>query len=100
MTLTRLLPLAGAALLLSATLVAAQNVPPPPFVQGAPAANNAAIPAPPIPVARQHTVAKGDSFWKLAKAYYGKGHAWKIIANANPGLKAKGLEVGTVVVVP
>jgi 5'-nucleotidase/UDP-sugar diphosphatase len=100
MKLNRLLPLAGAALLLSATMVAAQDIPPPPFMQGAPAANNAAIPAPPIPVMRKHTVAKGDSFWKLAKTYYGKGHVWQIIANANPGIKAKGLDVGSMIVIP
>lgn len=100
MKLNRLLPLAGAALLLSATMVAAQNIPPPPFVQGAPAANNAAIPAPPIPVVRKHTVVKGDSFWKLAKAYYGNGGAWKMIAKANPGIKAKGLDVGSMIVIP
>ena len=100
MTLSRLLPLAGAAVLLSATLVAAQNIPPPPFVQGAPAANNAAIPAPPLPMVGKHTVMKGDSFWKLAKGYYGKGEAWKVIAKANPGIKAKDLKVGALIVIP
>lgn len=100
MKLNRLLPLAGAALLLSATMVAAQNIPPPPFMPGAPAANNSMLPPPPIPMVRKHTVMKGDSFWKLAKGYYGNGEAWKVIAKANPGIKAKDLKVGTLIVIP
>ena len=100
MKLNRSLPLAGAAMLLSATLAAAQNIPPPPFMQGAPAANNAAIPAPPIPAARTYTIAKGDSLWKVAKAYYGKGGMWKVIASANPAIKPKDLTVGSVIVIP
>ncbi len=100
MTLNRLLPLAGAALLLSTLLATAQTPPPPPFMPGAPPANNAILPAPPIPAVRSYTVVKGDSLWKIAKDYYGKGHAWKIIANANPGLKTHGLKVGSSIVIP
>lgn len=96
----RLLPLAGALLVASVTAAAAYTIPPPPFVNGAPPANNMILPPPPVPVARLHTVMKGDSFWKLAKAYYGKGGSWKVIADANPGHKAKGLEVGSVIVIP
>lgn len=30
-----------------------------------------------------HTVKRGESFWKIAQAYYGSGTQWKKIADAN-----------------
>ncbi|HET9869514.1 MAG TPA: LysM peptidoglycan-binding domain-containing protein, partial [bacterium] len=51
-------------------------------------------PASPAGKAR-HQVAPGDSLWKLAKHYYGKGAAYPKIASAN-GLDAeKPIRVGT-----
>ena len=84
------------------------DIPLPPFMPGAPAPDLSVLPPAPIveqvvraPAAhRQHTVMKGDTFWTLAKAYYGKGAEWKVIADANPAAKAKGLVVGSMIVVP
>lgn len=51
---------------------------------------------------RTHTVAKGDTFYKLARQYYGDASKWKIIWEANkirvPD-PAK-LEVGTKLIIP
>jgi 5'-nucleotidase len=100
MTLNRLLPLAGAVLVATATWASAYTIPPAPFMLGANPANNTLLPPPPITIVRKHTVVRGDTFWKLAKAYYGKGARWKTIADANPGLEATGLVVGSVIIIP
>lgn len=47
--------------------------------------SSTAKPAPssaPPPV-RTYTVQKGDSLWKIAKQFYGKGSAWTRIHEAN-----------------
>lgn len=103
--------LAGAVLLVlfcEPALAQDGGIPLPPFVPGAPAPDLSVLPPAPIvqevlrgpAVQRQHTVMKGDTFWTLAKAYYGKGSQWTVIADANPEAKAKGLVVGSVIVVP
>ena len=103
--------LAGAALFVVCVVPAVAqdaDVPLPPFIEGAPPPDLSVLPPAPIveqvvrgpAVQRQHTVMKGDTFWTLAKAYYGKGADWKMIADANPETKAKGLVVGSVIVVP
>ncbi len=84
----------------------------------APKAEAAAMPAvpattpPPAPAeaavppagAKQHTVAKGDTLWKMAKNYYPASldlneEIAKIKA-ANPGLDDRNLKIGTVIVIP
>jgi len=54
--------------------------------------------------ARQHTIARGDTLWKLAKEYYPASldlneEIAKIKA-ANPGLDDRNLKIGTVIVIP
>jgi len=38
---------------------------------------------PGAPAARSYTVQKGDTLWKIAKQFYGKGSAWTRIHEAN-----------------
>jgi len=54
--------------------------------------------------AKQHTISKGDTLWKLAKQYYPASldlneEIAKIKA-ANPGLDDRNLKIGTVIVIP
>ena len=54
--------------------------------------------------AKQHTISKGDTLWKLAKEYYPASldlneEIAKIKA-ANPGLDDRNLKIGTVIVIP
>lgn len=48
----------------------------------------------------KHTVAAGDSFWKLAEKYYGTGYEWKRIADANKEVAANGLRTGLQLEIP
>jgi 5'-nucleotidase len=98
-----LLGAVACAALLAASLPAAayeSPLPPPPFMPGAPAGNNNLLPPPPVVIQSGYTVKPGDSFWKLAKRFYGKGAMWKVIADANPGKKSKDLKVGDTLVIP
>ena len=38
---------------------------------------------------KTHTLQKGDSYWLLAKRYYGHGTIWRQIEKANPGVKVQ-----------
>ena len=72
-----------------------------------PAVNPPAAPAEaavPPATAKQHTIAKGDTLWKLAKEYYPASldlneEIAKIKA-ANPGLDDRNLKIGNVIVIP
>ncbi len=59
------------------------------------AADEAAAKAP-----KQHVVVAGDNFWKLAETYYGDGSKWRLIADANPEAKARGLHIGATLIIP
>jgi nucleoid-associated protein YgaU len=37
----------------------------------------------PAPAARTYTVQKGDTLWRIAKQFYGKGEDWSRIHEAN-----------------
>jgi nucleoid-associated protein YgaU len=72
-----------------------------------PAATPPAAPAEaaaPSAEAKQHTIGKGDTLWKLAKKYYPASldlneEIAKIKA-ANPGLDDRNLKLGTVLTIP
>jgi nucleoid-associated protein YgaU len=57
-------------------------------------------PPPPPPEPRTHVVASGESLWSISVKYYGKGHHWRKIANANPSVDPDHLSAGTKLVVP
>ena len=54
--------------------------------------------------AKQHTIAKGDTLWKLVKEYYPASLDFNEdiakIKAANPGLDDRNLKIGTVIVIP
>ena len=50
--------------------------------------------------AQEHTIQKGDSFWKLAQRYYGSGARFQDIARANPDMDPKKLQVGQTLIIP
>jgi nucleoid-associated protein YgaU len=102
-----------AALLLAARAqppVAAAAAPasPPPSAATPPApAEPRAVKNPPATAAaagfpKTHKVASGDSWWTIAKQYYGEAqaHQYKRIQEANPDLKDKFLTVGREIVIP
>lgn len=47
-----------------------------------------------------HTIVAGDTLWDLAERYYGDGAHWRRIADANPGVEARDLEIGSTLVIP
>lgn len=47
----------------------------------------------------KHTVAAGESFWKISERYYGTGYEWKRIAEAN-NMIGKSLNPGVVIDIP
>jgi len=75
-----------------------------PEVAAAPAAEPAhaapAEAAPAAPAEGTHTVVAGDTLWDIAEKVYGAGSKWKAIADANPGIKARMLTVGSTLTIP
>lgn len=47
----------------------------------------------------KHTVAKGDTYWDLAKSYYGAGADWRKIREAN-AMRPRALRIGAELVIP
>lgn len=50
--------------------------------------------------AKKHVIVSGDNFWNLAKKYYGDATMWKKIDEANPGMRKRGLKIGTELTIP
>jgi nucleoid-associated protein YgaU len=54
--------------------------------------------------AKQHTIGRGDTLWKLAKKYYPASldlnEEIAKIKSANPGLDDRNLKIGTVITIP
>ncbi|MDH4988186.1 5'-nucleotidase C-terminal domain-containing protein [Aminobacter anthyllidis] len=77
----------------------------PPAVEPAKPAE-AAVPAAAEPAAtpaaggKSHTIARGDTFWDLAKTYLGDATKWQAIAAANPDAKAEDLTIGGTLSIP
>jgi len=73
---------------------------PPATPPAAPAEASASVPA----VGKQHTIAKGDTLWKLAKTYYPASldlnEEIKKMKAANPGMDDRNLKIGTVINIP
>ncbi|WDZ76027.1 5'-nucleotidase C-terminal domain-containing protein [Ensifer adhaerens] len=49
---------------------------------------------------QKHVIAKGDTLWDLAKAFYGEGSLWKKISEANGKPAPRALHVGTELEIP
>ena len=79
----------------------ASTMPAVPAATPPPAPAEAAVPP---AGAKQHTIAKGDTLWKLAKQYYPASldlnEEIKKIKAANPGLDDRNLKIGNVIVIP
>jgi 5'-nucleotidase len=74
----------------------------PPAAGGAtaqpPAAGGGAEAKPALPT--NHAIVKGDNFWNLAKTYYQDPLKWHAIADANPGVKPRALQIGANLTIP
>jgi len=77
------------------------NMPSVPAATPPPAPAEAAVPP---TGAKQHTISKGDTLWKLVKQYYPASLDFNEdiakIKAANPGLDDRNLKIGTVIVIP
>ena len=109
---------AGAAAPPKATSAAVVPATPPVAEKVAPRAEAASMPSVPAATppaapaeaavppagAKQHTIAKGDTLWKLVKQYYPASLDFNEdiakIKAANPGLDDRNLKIGTVIVIP
>jgi 5'-nucleotidase len=71
----------------------------PPTVEtaAAPAATEAAAPA---AAENTHTIVRGDTLWHIARKAYGAGSKWKVISDANPGINALDLTIGSTLKIP
>lgn len=49
---------------------------------------------------KTHIIVKGDTYWDLAKTYYGDPFKWAVLEAANKGKLPKGLEVGEELMIP
>ena len=70
----------------------------PPTVAVEPAAPAAQEPA--APAEQEHVIVRGDNYWKLAEKFLGDGEKWKLIQDANPQFKARGLPIGETLTIP
>jgi 5'-nucleotidase len=74
---------------------------PAPVSPAPPAAKTEAMkPAEPIKTPTTHVIAAGDTFWVLAKTYYGDAGLWRKLAAANRHMNPRHLPVGRELKVP
>jgi len=55
---------------------------------------------PPRPSYRNYVVKRHDNFWKIARTQMGNSKLWKVIVEANPGIKPKRLKKGMIIRIP
>lgn len=65
-----------------------------------PQPNVAPRPEPPADTPRRYTIKSGDTFASIAQAVYNDEKAWFDIAQANPSVDPKQLQIGQVIVLP
>lgn len=85
-------------LLLAGACAIAVNVRPqaPSYVQAAPKSVTVTIPAQP----RTYRIRKGDRLWFIAEYFYGDGHQWHKIADANGIRDPRRIYPGQVIIIP
>jgi 5'-nucleotidase len=71
-----------------------------PEVKTEPVANAEPTTAPAQTTETRHVIVSGDTFWDLAKTFYGDGAAWRKIADANKDMRARRLHIGAELTVP
>lgn len=71
---------------------------PQPPVAAAPATPAPAAPA--APATGPYTVVAGDTLWDIAERVYGDGAKWRMIADANPGIRPHRIHVGDTLNIP
>jgi 5'-nucleotidase/UDP-sugar diphosphatase len=71
-----------------------------PEVKTEPAINAKPKTEPALTTETKHVIAKGDTFWDLAKQFYGDATMWKKIAEANTDMRARRLHVGAELEIP
>lgn len=71
---------------------------PAPSAEPAPAASAPAASSPATP--STHVIAAGDTFWDLAKTFYGDGAAWRKLSQANGSPNPRHLRIGEEIQVP
>ena len=54
----------------------------------------------PAQQANSYKVKKGDTLYHIAKAEYGDGKKWTVIASANPGISPQSLKAGQMLRIP
>lgn len=72
----------------------------PPAVETAAASAAPETAAPAAAGEGTHTVVRGDTLWHIAKKAYGAGSKWKLISDANPGVNALDLTIGSTLKIP
>jgi 5'-nucleotidase len=71
-----------------------------PEVKTEPAANTEPKTEPAQTGENKHVIVSGDTFWDLAKTFYGDGADWRKIADANKDMRARRLHIGAELTVP
>jgi 5'-nucleotidase len=72
----------------------------PPSPSPAPAPQDPAQAASPAPAGGTHTVVAGDTLWDIAEAAYGDGSKWRMIVDANTGVRPRRLTIGSTLAIP
>lgn len=69
-------------------------------VKTEPVANAEPATEPAATAETKHVIAKGDTYWDLAKKFYGDATLWRKISKANADMRARRLHIGSELTVP